>query len=171
MTAIDASFYDLGPPYGGREGDDRASCAPTSTGPRCGRAMLLLHSVSTSGPARSSSCPPFDRSDDGVSRGVLRPTLHGGHSDPYARRWSVGPKSNSASNRLISDGNRSFVSTPIGAAGRHHEGRSGDSRGCRPLKAHASSGRHAGRRAILARQFSHHRFGGDEQTSDRCCAL
>ena len=40
-----------------------------------------------------------------------------------------------------------------------------------PLKAHASAGGHAGGRTILVREFSHHRFGGDEQTSDRCCAL
>jgi hypothetical protein len=42
---------------------------------------------------------------------------------------------------------------------------------CRPLEAHASTRRHRRRRSILVWDFSHHRFGGDEQTSDRCCAL
>jgi hypothetical protein len=40
-----------------------------------------------------------------------------------------------------------------------------------PLKTHASAGGHAGRRTILVREFSHHRFSSDEQTSDRCRAL
>jgi hypothetical protein len=40
-----------------------------------------------------------------------------------------------------------------------------------PLEAHASTGRHCKRRSILVRELSHHRFGGDKQTSDRCCAL